>query len=143
MDIWQKVLEKINSQISKPSFNTWFKNTSAELEDDALTIYSSSAFTIDWLETNYSTLIIDTIKDVTGEDYSIHFEVTEENEKLTSIFPNAYFESSQNDTDSITRLERKIDRLEQRIEQLIDVKRLDERAEQLEERISKLEEQVK
>lgn len=143
MDIWKKVLEKISSQISKPSFNTWFKNTSAELEDDVLTIYSSNAFTIDWLETNYSTLITDAIKEVAGEDYSIRFEVTEENEKLASIFPNTYFESSQNDTDSISRLERKIDRLEQKIQQLIDVKRLDERAEQLEERISKLEEQVK
>ncbi|WP_339285305.1 DnaA N-terminal domain-containing protein [Oceanobacillus sp. FSL K6-3682] len=143
MGIWQKVLEKISYQISKPSFDTWFKKTTAEFVEDALTVYSSSEFTIDWLKEKYSTLVAESVKEVTGEDYSIHFEVTEENEKLASIFPNAYFESSPNDTDSISRLERKIDRLEQKIQQLIDVKRLDERAEQLEERISKLEEQVK
>ncbi|MFD1414916.1 DnaA N-terminal domain-containing protein [Oceanobacillus jeddahense] len=141
MEMWQNVLEKINAQLSKPSFDTWFKKTSVELKANTLTVYAPNAFTIDWLEEQYSELIANTVKEVTGEDYSLRFEVAEES--LTSVFPNAYFESSPNDTDKISRLERKIDLLEHKIQQLIDVKRLDEKAEQLEERISKLEEQVK
>ncbi|WP_152656609.1 DnaA N-terminal domain-containing protein [Oceanobacillus sp. CFH 90083] len=143
MDIWKKVLEKISVQISKPSFDTWFKKTSMELEEGVLTVYAPNEFTIDWLEDQYGILIANTVKEVTGEDYDIQFAETDTNAE--SIFQNTRLEpvSIQYDTDSISRLERKIDRLEQKVQQLIDIKRLDERAEQLEERIRKLEQNEK
>ncbi|GAA0315547.1 hypothetical protein GCM10008931_03780 [Oceanobacillus oncorhynchi subsp. oncorhynchi] len=141
MDIWGKVLEKLSSDLSKPSFDTWLKNTTVEWDEDELTVFAANEFTIDWLETQYSERIGEAVKEVTGEDYIICFAVEEKN--ADSIFSTTRLESFSYETDSISRLEAKIDRLEEKVQRLIDVKRLDERAALLEEKISKLEQQMK
>lgn len=41
---WTEVKEKIRPQISKPSYETWFSNTTVLLEDDILTIYCPNEF---------------------------------------------------------------------------------------------------
>ncbi|WP_080873611.1 DnaA N-terminal domain-containing protein [Oceanobacillus timonensis] len=141
MDIWQKVLEKLSWQLSKPSFDTWLKNTTVEWNEDELTVFAANTFTADWLEDQYSEWIGDAVKEVTGEDYIICFAVSEKD--ADSIFSDTRLQSFSYETDSISRLETKIDRLEEKVQQLIDVKRLDERATMLEEKIRELEEQMK
>ncbi|MFD1068038.1 DnaA N-terminal domain-containing protein [Oceanobacillus locisalsi] len=140
MDTWQNVLEKLSWQLSKPSFDTWLKNTTVEWNEDELTVLAANAFTMDWLESQYSELIGDMVKEVTGEDYIISFAVA--GKDADSIFANSRLESFSYETDSINRLETKIDQLEQKVQQLIDVKRLDERTALLEEKIRKLEQQM-
>ncbi|CEI82858.1 Chromosomal replication initiator protein DnaA [Oceanobacillus oncorhynchi] len=66
MDIWGKVLEKLSSDLSKPSFDTWLKNTTVEWDEDELTVFAANEFTIDWLETQYSERIGEAVKEVTG-----------------------------------------------------------------------------
>ncbi|MGO4185011.1 helix-turn-helix domain-containing protein, partial [Paenibacillus sp. TAF43_2] len=49
LDVWTKALDKIQSEISIPSFNTWFKSTKAEYVESTYLIYSPNNFTTEWL----------------------------------------------------------------------------------------------
>lgn len=73
-DLWNEALKDIQKKLSKPSFDTWLKATTAyALEDDTLTITAPNEFARDWLESRYSSIIEDTIKELTGSVLSIKF----------------------------------------------------------------------
>ncbi|GGE48169.1 chromosomal replication initiator protein DnaA [Pullulanibacillus camelliae] len=72
--LWTEALKAIEAKLSKPSFETWLKSTSADsYSDNVLIISAPNEFARDWLETHYSTLIIDTIKDLTGSEIGVKF----------------------------------------------------------------------
>lgn len=74
LDLWNKALQKIETKLSKPSFETWMKSTKAHsLQGDTLTITAPNEFARDWLESRYLHLIADTIYELTGEELSIKF----------------------------------------------------------------------
>lgn len=69
LDLWNKALQKIETKLSKPSFETWMKSTKAHsLQGDTLTITAPNEFARDWLESRYLHLIADTIYELTGEE---------------------------------------------------------------------------
>lgn len=72
--LWQKVLNIIETKLSKPSFETWLQSTKASsLENDMLTIIAPNEFARDWLESRYLTLIQDTLYEIIGEKLNIKF----------------------------------------------------------------------
>jgi chromosomal replication initiator protein len=75
-DLWSKALGEIEKKISKPSFDTWLKSTKAHsLKGDTLIITVPNEFTKDWLESRYTTLIEQTLYDITGEELKIKFTI--------------------------------------------------------------------
>ncbi|MBB5355565.1 MULTISPECIES: chromosomal replication initiator protein DnaA [Anoxybacillus] len=71
-DLWNKALAEIEKKISKPSFETWLKSTTAHsLKGDILIITVPNEFTKDWLESRYTRLIEQTLYDITGEELKI------------------------------------------------------------------------
>lgn len=77
-DLWKKTLQAIEKRISKPSFDTWLKNTQAfALEEDTLIIKAPNEFARDWLESSYSSLIGDTLYEVTGNRLQTKFIIPE------------------------------------------------------------------
>lgn len=73
-DLWNKALSHIEKKISKPSFDTWLKSTSAHsLDKDTLTIVAPNEFARDWLEQRYYDLISDSLFEITGEKLKIKF----------------------------------------------------------------------
>jgi chromosomal replication initiator protein len=73
-DLWDKALSHIQTRLSKPSFETWLKSTSAtSLDDNTLMIIAPNEFTRDWLESRYSDLILETLFEITGRHLSIKF----------------------------------------------------------------------
>lgn len=73
-DLWSRVLSEIEKKISKPSFETWLKSTKAfSLKNDILTIIAPNEFARDWLESKYSSLIMDTVLEITGSELVIKF----------------------------------------------------------------------
>jgi transcriptional regulator with XRE-family HTH domain len=73
---WNNVLELIKKQISKPSFDTWFKYTSAEYDGLSLTVFSPTLFATEWLYNRYSTLITQALDEVTRvSNTQIKFQV--------------------------------------------------------------------
>lgn len=73
-DLWEKVLAEIRKKVSKPSFETWFKQTSAHaLLEDSIVVSAQNQFTIDWLESRYTDFISQIIEDLTGAKLEIKF----------------------------------------------------------------------
>jgi chromosomal replication initiator protein len=73
-ELWVATLEKIEEKISKPSFDTWLKNTKAvAIEENTLIISAPNDFARDWLENQYTQLISDIILDITGSKLDTKF----------------------------------------------------------------------
>lgn len=73
-ELWEIALEKIQEKVSKPSFDTWLKNTQASsLEGKTLIISAPTEFARDWLEEQYTQLIADIVEETTGSLLNIKF----------------------------------------------------------------------
>ncbi|SDI23980.1 chromosomal replication initiator protein DnaA [Alteribacillus persepolensis] len=81
-DLWDQTLDVIRKKVSKPSFETWLKSTKAtELHEDTIIITAPNEFARDWLENRYSSLISDTLQDITGADLNVKFIIPETEEE--------------------------------------------------------------
>ncbi|AGB40039.1 chromosomal replication initiator protein DnaA [Halobacteroides halobius DSM 5150] len=81
-EIWDTALDKIKTQLSTPSFETWFKSTQAlGIKNNSLLIEVPNEFAKDWLETRYSKLIQEVISDITNNSYKIEFIIPEMKEE--------------------------------------------------------------
>lgn len=77
-EIWQQVLSVIQTKLSKPSFDTWFKSTRASfLGDDVLVVTAPNVFTAEWLESRYMKLVSSTVADYIGRDVEVKFTIEE------------------------------------------------------------------
>ncbi len=73
-DLWNKALAVIETKISKPSFETWLKSTTAHsLKGNTLIIVAPNEFARDWLEERYTKLITEILYDITGEEVKVKF----------------------------------------------------------------------
>ncbi len=77
-ELWAATQKKIQEKISKPSFDTWLKETSAQtIKEDTLIISAPNEFTRDWLEGQYTKLITETLYEVTGARLKAKFIIPE------------------------------------------------------------------
>jgi len=65
--LWPRLLQHFQSKLSKPSFDTWFKETTAEFNENSVTVYSPTAFANEWLSIRYSASIAEAIKNLSGK----------------------------------------------------------------------------
>ena len=72
--LWQETLEKLKTELSKPSFETWFSSTRLSLIDgDTIVISVPNEFAKDWLESRYAPLIRSSIQSIIGHSVSLRF----------------------------------------------------------------------
>ena len=77
-EIWQQVLSIIQTKLSKPSFDTWFKATKASFVDDSmLEITAPTTFAAEWLEGRYTKLIRNTLYEYLGREIDVRFSIEE------------------------------------------------------------------
>src|SRR5690625_1635196 len=82
-ELWIAALKKIESKISKPSFDTWLKSTVAEkLDGDTLIVNVPNEFARDWLEGRYTKLITDILYDLTGAKLTAKFIIPDSTDEL-------------------------------------------------------------
>ncbi|UFT99427.1 chromosomal replication initiator protein DnaA [Radiobacillus kanasensis] len=87
-ELWSSTLQSIQEKISKPSYDTWLKNTKADsLEDDTLIISAPNEFARDWLESRYTTLISDALFEVTGARLKTKFIIPEIESDIDQVKP--------------------------------------------------------
>ncbi len=87
-EIWQQVLSVIQTKLSKPSFDTWFKSTKANfLNDNAVIITAPTTFAVEWLENRYTKLVSSTLSEYIGRPVDIKFAI----EELRTVEPPAPF----------------------------------------------------
>ncbi|GIN64517.1 chromosomal replication initiator protein DnaA [Robertmurraya siralis] len=88
-DLWNNALSSIEKKISKPSFDTWLKSTTAHsLKKDTLTVTAPNEFARDWLEERYSELISSILFDITGEELNVKFIIPQNKQDDDVDLPN-------------------------------------------------------
>nr|WP_245955057.1 chromosomal replication initiator protein DnaA [Fontibacillus phaseoli] len=77
-DIWQHILSIINTKLSKPSFDTWFKATKiVSLNDRSIVISAPTTFAVEWLESRYTKLVATTVYEYLGKHVDVSFVIEE------------------------------------------------------------------
>ncbi|TGA98650.1 chromosomal replication initiator protein DnaA [Sporolactobacillus shoreae] len=75
-EMWDQALTIIKKKLSKPSFETWLKETEAlSISGQTVIISVPNEFSRDWLEEHYSRLISDILFDITGVRYNAQFVI--------------------------------------------------------------------
>lgn len=75
---WQQILSIIQTKLSKPSFDTWFKATQAiQLTQGSLTVSAPTTFAVEWLESRYTKLVAQVAFDVLGRSVTVKFVIEE------------------------------------------------------------------
>jgi chromosomal replication initiator protein len=72
--LWQAALGELQLQMSRPNYETWFKETTlAALDDDACVVAAPNPFTLEWLETRCVPLIRKTLIGILGRPVEVRF----------------------------------------------------------------------
>lgn len=80
--LWSQVLERLQLQLSRPTFETWFKTASAEqFENNCLVIRTPNPFARNWLTKYYIRTIADVAHDILGHPVDIHIVIAQGSEE--------------------------------------------------------------
>nr|WP_305121033.1 chromosomal replication initiator protein DnaA [Saccharibacillus sp. JS10] len=84
--MWQQILSIIQTKLSKPSFDTWFKATQVtQLTQGALTVSAPTTFAVEWLESRYTKLVAQVAFDVLGRSVTVKFVIEEPGHEEESL----------------------------------------------------------
>lgn len=84
--LWQQILSIIQTKLSKPSFDTWFKATQViQLTNGALTVSAPTTFAVEWLESRYTKLVAQVAFDVLGRSVTVKFVIEEPGHEEESL----------------------------------------------------------
>lgn len=76
-NLWSQVLERLQLELSRPTFETWIKTAIAEkLDRDCLVIRTPNPFARNWLQKYYIKTIASVVQDILGYPVGIYFTVT-------------------------------------------------------------------
>ncbi len=77
--LWDSVLVEMELSLSKPNFNTWFKDTSiVRQEDGAVYLGVPNPFVQDWLASKFHNLILKSLRRLSGTVQSLHYTINKE-----------------------------------------------------------------
>lgn len=72
--LWRNTLEAIKGKINEPSYNTWFADTKLVSKNNhKLVVTTLDDITKGFIHNTYYDLVVDTLRDMTGEDYTVSF----------------------------------------------------------------------
>lgn len=72
--IWNAALVAMESQLSKPSFETWILSLEpVDLQQDTLILRAANVFNRDWLQNQYASIITESLQATSGRPLSIRF----------------------------------------------------------------------
>jgi chromosomal replication initiator protein len=74
-NIWEEVLGRIETKVSPHSYRTWFRPTEFVAEDaSSISVQVPNTWFAEWLETNYSVLIQETLREMQHQGLVIDFK---------------------------------------------------------------------
>jgi chromosomal replication initiator protein len=83
--LWNQILERLQVQLSRPSFETWIKTARAEqLENNCLIVSTPNPFARNWLQKYYVKTIADAVEEILGYPVEIYLTIAGGNETGSS-----------------------------------------------------------
>jgi chromosomal replication initiator protein len=83
--LWTQVLERLQLQLTRPTFETWIKTAIVEqLENNCLVIRTPNPFARNWLQKYYIKTIADVVQDILGQPVEIQLTVTTGDDNSTT-----------------------------------------------------------
>lgn len=80
--LWSQVLDRLQLQLSRPTFETWIKTASPQqLENNCLVIRTPNPFARNWLQKYYIQTIANVVQDILG--YPVEIYITSAGEETT------------------------------------------------------------
>ncbi|MEG4802511.1 chromosomal replication initiator protein DnaA [Microcoleus sp. ARI1-B5] len=74
--LWNQILERLQVQLSRPSFETWIKTARAEqLENNCLIVSAPNPFARNWLQKYYREIIADAVEEILGYPVDIYLTI--------------------------------------------------------------------
>ncbi len=74
--LWNQILERLQLQLSRPSFETWIKTARAEqLENNCLIVSAPNPFARNWLQKYYVKIIADAVYEILGYPVEIYLTI--------------------------------------------------------------------
>ena len=78
-EFWSQVLERLEQQLNRPTFETWIQETTIkELKNDSLTIGTPNPFVLKHLQKNYLSIIGEVVTEILGQNVDIHLVLNRE-----------------------------------------------------------------
>ncbi|MBD2000206.1 chromosomal replication initiator protein DnaA [Oculatella sp. FACHB-28] len=75
-NFWSQVLERLELQLSRPTFETWIKSATVEqLDENCLVICTPNPFARNWIQKYYIKTMNDVVHEVLGHPVEIHINV--------------------------------------------------------------------
>ncbi|AFY99113.1 chromosomal replication initiator protein DnaA [Calothrix sp. PCC 6303] len=79
--LWSQVLERLQIELSRPTFETWIKTATPEqLENNCLVIRTPNPFAKNWLQKYYLKIIANAVQDIIGHPVDIYLTVAQGDE---------------------------------------------------------------
>jgi len=77
--IWNKTLDILSSELSKPTFETWLKSTYlAHFNENIVIVSVPNEFAKEWLQSRYYNIIKNTLELIVNKDIELHFYLPSE-----------------------------------------------------------------
>jgi chromosomal replication initiator protein len=87
---WSQVLNRLEEQLSQPTFETWIKSATVEaLDDQRLVICTPNSFARNWIQKHYVKTISSVVQEVLGRPVDIHIIVKQGDDLDRGSEPNA------------------------------------------------------
>lgn len=84
--LWQDTLAKLETELSKPSFETWLSSTCLlDIEGSTLIIGVPNEFAKDWLESRYAPLIRSAVQTVFNQPMNLRFIIGSQRDVMTNL----------------------------------------------------------
>lgn len=87
--LWDSVLVEMELNLSKPNFNTWFKDTAIIKQDEgAIYLGVPNTFVQDWLSSKFHNVILKSLRNLSGNIQSLHYVISKEELKQKQQEPS-------------------------------------------------------
>jgi chromosomal replication initiator protein len=84
--LWDSVLIEMELNLSKPNFNTWFKDTYIiKQEDNTVFLSVPNTFVQDWLSNKFHNTILKTLRNLSSNIQSLTYIISKEDAKIKQV----------------------------------------------------------
>jgi len=84
-ELWQTALTKIELNLSRPNFLTWFQGTAiTSMENGVAVISVPNVFVKEWLQNKYHKIILHALRELSGEVKEINYNIGKADSSQTS-----------------------------------------------------------